>query len=254
MRKANEIIHFLEKWAPLDLQDSWDKSGYQVNFHCNEVESVTLAMDVTPRVIDEAIKNNSQLILTHHPFIFQGIENLDLSTIRGRMIEMILENKITVYSSHTNLDKAEDGVNDQWGEMLDLRNVEVLDEIEGIGIVGEVDLDLKDLLSRLKNLGIYSFKGYGMKKDWIGKVAILGGSGSDYITKAKDKGAALLITGDMTHHKGQEAYEKEIMVLDIGHFHSEKYILNRIKEYLSEVFPDLSIFISENCDFVFDLE
>lgn len=243
----------MESWAPLNIQETWDKSGWQIKFHNKKTESVTLAMDVTPRVIKEAIENNSKLILTHHPFIFQGIQSLDMNTVRGKMVQELISHEISVYSAHTNLDKTKGGVNDQWADILNLKNVEVLHTEEEIGVIGDKEISLENLLEELKGLGLRSFKGYGKKIEDIQRIAVLGGSGSDYISQAKAKGADLLITGDVTHHKGQEAYEESIMVLDLGHYESEKFILKRLKDKLQKEYPHLKIFISEGCDFVFDL-
>lgn len=253
MVKEIDISAFLESWAPLSTQEEWDRSGFQIHFNHCDISSVTIAMDLTPRVIEEAIANKSQMILTHHPFFFQGIYSIDDNDIKSKMVIDLLREKINVFSSHTNLDKAKNGVNEQWAEMLNLNNFEVLDEDDQIGVVGQLNISLKDLLKRFKELGIEYVRGYGKKKENFSRIAIVGGSGSDYIQSAVSKGADLLITGDMSHHKGQEAFESELMVIDISHFESEKFILTRLAEYIKEEFPSLDIYISEKCDFVFDL-
>lgn len=253
MPSLNEISNFLEGWAPLSLQESWDKSGFQIYLKEEGVDSVLLAMDITPRVIQEAIDHRAQLIITHHPFIFQPIQSLDYRECTSKMLLSLLNNKISVYSAHTNMDKAQDGVNDQWIEKLSLGKVETLDHEDEIGIIGYLDISLNGLVERLKGMGLARLRGYGAKKQNIKKVAVVGGSGSDYIQVAKNRGADLLITGDMTHHKGQEAFEIDLMVIDVGHFDSEKFILARMNQRLKEEFPRIEVNISKGCDFVFDL-
>lgn len=244
----------MESWAPLDSQEEWDKSGNQILFHNKEIKKVLVALDVTDCVVKKAIEEGFDLILTHHPFLFGGISYFDDEDPKGKLILPLLENKISVYSAHTNLDKAEDGVNDQWIQLLNLENVEMLSDEEEIGIVGEGNYTTKALYEKIKSLEIPRIVCHGKPKEEIHRIAVLGGSGADYVLDAVKKGADVLLTGDVTHHKAQDAYEAGIMVFDIGHYDSEKFVLSKAKEKLEKEFSTLIVEVYGKNDFIFSIE
>lgn len=116
-----DVFKLMEKWAPKSLAYEWDPVGMQVGSYHKTVETILVTLDVTEAVVDEAINNNVDLIIAHHPLLFNPIKQLDLDLPQGRIIQKLLQHDITVYASHTNLDIAQGGVNDLLGEALNIK-------------------------------------------------------------------------------------------------------------------------------------
>ena len=124
---GKEIIKYLEEWAPKGI--AWDKDnvGLQVGDPEIKIKNVLLSLDLKEEVIESAIKENCNLIITHHPLLFYPLKNLDFSkNIIARMIEKLIKNNITLYSAHTNLDFTKHGVSYKLAERLSLKNIRFL--------------------------------------------------------------------------------------------------------------------------------
>lgn len=254
---VEEIKSFMESWAKDEYQLSWDNSGSQIEFKEN-TDSVVLAMDVTDKVIDKALEMDAKLIISHHPMFFSGSKNIIEGTYLGDNIIKLIKNNISVFSYHTSMDVADDGVNDTLFEKLDLKNKSILtyEEEKPMGLIGEFEreLTLTDLDKFLKEkLQVGKIKYYGREEKNIKKVAILGGSGSDFISQAKEVGVDAYITSDIKYHDGQRAYEEDIILVDVGHFYSERIILPKIKKKLQENFINLDFYIKESSSFELDI-
>ncbi|MBU5669965.1 Nif3-like dinuclear metal center hexameric protein [Peptoniphilus sp. MSJ-1] len=242
--QIKEIKEFMTNWAKDEYQLSWDNSGSQIEFN-EKTDSVVVGMDLTDELVDLAIKNGSKLIVTHHPMFFSGVKNIIENTYSGDNIIKLIENRISVFSYHTSMDIADDGVNDSLFEKLMLKNKEVLiyEEEKPMGLVGELKIshDLKGLLDGLRDiLDLENIRVYGKERE-INKVALMGGAGADFLREAIKIGADAYITGDVKYHDGQSAYENEIILVDIGHFHSEKFIIPKIEKNLKDKFEDLEV-------------
>lgn len=254
---VEEIKNFMEAWAKNEYQLSWDNSGSQIELK-EETGAVVLAMDVTDKVVDKALEMDAKLIISHHPMFFTGSKNIVEGTYLGDKIIRLIKNNISVLSYHTSMDIAEDGVNDTLFEKLYLKNKSVLtyEEDKPMGLIGEFErkLPLKDLDKFLKDiLQVSKIKYYGREEKSIKKVAILGGSGSDFISQAKEAGVDAYITSDIKYHDGQRAYEDDLILIDVGHFFSERIILPKIKKKLEENFKDLNFYIQETSSFELDI-
>ena len=254
---VEEIKSFMESWAKDEYQLSWDNSGSQVEFNEN-TDSVVLAMDVTDKVIDKALEMDTKLIISHHPMFFSGSKNIIEGTYLGDNIIKLIKNNISVFSYHTSMDVADDGVNDTLFEKLDLKNKSILtyEEEKPMGLIGEfeIELTLTDLDKFIKEkLQVAKIKYYGREDRNIKKVAILGGSGSDFISQAKEVGVDAYITSDIKYHDGQRAYEDDLILIDVGHFYSERIILPKIKKKLQENFMDLDFYSQESSSFELDI-
>lgn len=124
---GKEIIKYLEEWAPKGI--AWDKDnvGLQVGDPEIKIKNVLLSLDLKEKVIESAIKENCNLIITHHPLLFYPLKNLDYSkNIIARMIEKLIKNNITLYSAHTNLDFTKHGVSYRLAKRLLLKNIRFL--------------------------------------------------------------------------------------------------------------------------------
>lgn len=255
--RIDEIISTIEEHAPLSIQESWDNSGLQVGDIYGSVRKVLIAMDITDKCIEYAIENNYELIITHHPFIFTGVKSIDYNKYKGKVILDLIQHGISVYSAHTNLDKAEDGTNNVLAEILQLENVENLmdDELNNIGVYGTFPGEsLENLIGILKDELVPSeyIRYYGKWNEVVFRVALLGGSGASEIEWALHRECEVFITSDVKYHDGQMAYENDLTLIDIGHFYSEFPVLSQLQHILKTRFKEIDIDIF--CDPVFILE
>lgn len=124
--KLKELTQFLDSEIPLSFQDNYDNSGLQVGDPEKDITSALLTLDVTEAVLDEAVDNEVDLIISHHPVIFTGIKSLSGRTYTEKIIQKAIRNEVAIYSAHTNLDVMSYGVSRKMAEKLDLQNVIVL--------------------------------------------------------------------------------------------------------------------------------
>ncbi|RZT22327.1 Nif3-like dinuclear metal center hexameric protein [Fictibacillus sp. BK138] len=120
------VISLLESFAPKKMAVEGDPIGLQIGSLNRPVKKVMIALDVLETVVDEAIENEVDLIIAHHPLLYRPLKKIDTSTSRGRVIEKLIKNDITVYAAHTNLDVTASGVNEWLSQRLELSQTEVL--------------------------------------------------------------------------------------------------------------------------------
>lgn len=341
-----DVFQLMESWAPKHLAYDWDNVGLQIGSYEKPVKKIMVTLDVMENVVDEAIENDVDLIIAHHPILFKPLKQINLDSTKGRIVQKLLANQISVYASHTNLDIARGGVNDMLCNALNINiegplqevhaeqlfklavfvpkthvrqvmdalsehgaghignyshctfqsagygtfkplegtnpfigsenQLEQVEEVKletivqesivnqvvnaminqhpyeevaydivplknkgtlfGIGRIGKLSetMSLETLCSRVKtSLDIPSVRVTGDLKKRVKKIAVLGGSGEGYIHAAKQKGADVYITGDMTFHQAQDAWAMGLSVIDPGH-HVEKVMKTGVKSYLEQ--------------------
>ena len=251
MIKVNNIINEMELLAPTYLKEDFDNVGLMVGDKNKEVKKVLLALDCTLNVIEEAKKENVELIITHHPLIFKRPSSITTDTLQGKKIIELIKNDISLYSSHTNLDSVENGLNDTIVSILGFDNSKILeknkrDDKAGLGRIVSLNesIQLEDLISKIKkSLNINNLR-VVKGKDKVNKIAIINGSGQDFIGKAVALGADCIITGDTTYHFASDYKEMEISILDVGHFASEQITFFNVMENLKEKFKDVEFITS----------
>lgn len=251
MIKVNNIINEMELLAPTYLKEDFDNVGLMVGDKNKEVKKVLLALDCTLKVIEEAKKENVELIITHHPLIFKRPSSITTDTLQGKKIIELIKNDIYLYSSHTNLDSVENGLNDTIVSILGFDNSKILeknkrDDKAGLGRIVSLkeSIQLEDLISKIKkSLNINNLR-VVKGKDKVNKIAIINGSGQDFIGKAVALGADCIITGDTTYHFASDYKEMEISILDVGHFASEQITFFNVMENLKEKFKDVEFITS----------
>lgn len=240
MRKAGEIYDYLKELAPLELQMDFDNSGFQLGRLDAEVNRALLALDVTEEVVGEAIELGAQLIISHHPLIFSKLRSImDTKLLR------LAENRIAIISMHTNLDIAAGGVNDVLITLLGARADGPLDP-DNCGRVGELpeaqqfDSFLRFCKTALDSKGLrYYDAGRPVKR-----LAVMGGSGGDYIGCAAEKGCDTYVTADIKYHQFLEAKELGINLIDGDHFCTENPVIPSLCEKLRHEFPDVCFTVS----------
>ncbi|WDL96352.1 Nif3-like dinuclear metal center hexameric protein [Alicyclobacillus sp. ALC3] len=129
MITAREVIAVVEAFAPTSLAFPDDPIGLQAGRMDKPVAKVWLALDPSPAVIAEAVQAGADLLITHHELFYRPLKRLDTQSWRGRAIATAIQNDLTIYAAHTNLDVTEGGVNDVLAELFELRNVEIVDRL-----------------------------------------------------------------------------------------------------------------------------
>ncbi|MDR0768851.1 MAG: Nif3-like dinuclear metal center hexameric protein [Dysgonamonadaceae bacterium] len=124
--KISQIIIELENYAPLSIQETFDNSGLQIGDTSREARGVLLSLDVTEKVVEEAINMNCNLIISHHPLLFKPVKKITGKTYTERCIIKACKHDIVVYASHTNMDNAFGGVNYHLARKIGLQNVRAL--------------------------------------------------------------------------------------------------------------------------------
>ena len=128
---CNEIFKYFEDWAPKEIAWQKDNVGLQVGSVKRKVKNILLSLELTDSVVEDAIKKNCNLIITHHPLLFHSPKKIDtLNDKNSRLIEKLIKNDITLYSAHTNLDFTRDGVSFELAKKLNLKKIDFLVNIK----------------------------------------------------------------------------------------------------------------------------
>ncbi len=237
MLKLKEIREIIEGNMPLSIQENWDNSGLIVGNEDAVISKVLISLDVTDCVIDEAVNTGANLIISHHPLIFDGIKNIDYSTPLGNRIRKLIKNDINVLSYHTNFDKVSGGTTDTICRLLNLKNVTNISSEEfSFCKIGEVSsVPLKEFISFLKNsLNLGNIKYVGCDNKLINKVAVVSGAGSEFYKDAYDFGADVFVTSEVKHHIAIDCMELGMAIIDAGHFETEKPAMESLYKLLQD--------------------
>ncbi len=252
MKKVKEIIEVMETLAPTFLKEDFDNVGLMVGDREKEVKKVLLALDCTLKVVQEAKDNNVDLIITHHPLIFRRPNNITTDTLQGKKIIELIKNDISLYSSHTNLDSAKKGLNDSIPGLLGYDTSEILetnkrDSEAGLGrlVTLEQATTLEDIINKVKATFNINNLRVVKGKDEVNKIAIINGSGQDFIGRAISKGADCIITGDTTYHFASDYKEMGINIIDAGHFASEQIVFFNVMKNIMDKFNDVEFILSK---------
>ncbi|MGN1334518.1 MAG: Nif3-like dinuclear metal center hexameric protein [Anaerovoracaceae bacterium] len=240
--RIDDFTGMLENIAPLETQEEWDNSGWQIKLTDGEISKVMVALEINRQVIFDAVLNNIDLIITHHPLIFGGINNVDHNNNTGNYIVELIKHGISVYSSHTPFDKCHGGNNDYLGMLLGLENVSLMGTDSSgfcrMGLISEEGMKAShfiDHVSKALKVDKKLFSYAGSLDRTIKKVGWCTGAGADFLKNAKAAGCDLYMTGDVKYHAAQEARELDIAVLDCGHFGTEQIFCENVISMLDKI-------------------
>ncbi len=241
MTTVNQIYNEINKLAPFSLALGFDNCGLLVGSKEKQITACILALDVTNEVIDLAIKHKANLIITHHPIIFDPIKSV---TDDSRVYKLI-KNDISVISAHTNLDIVDGGVNDVLVNLIGLTNVSIFENSDGVGRIGELKQEMTG--KQLAQLVKQNINAKGViathTENTIKKVAVIGGAGGDYLESAITAGADAFITGEAQHHVVIDAINSDITLICTGHYYTEAPVLYSLKTRLEEKVSDVEFII-----------
>lgn len=245
---CKEIISIIEKTYPREYALKWDNVGLLAGRDDKEVKCIYIALDATDEVIAAAIRQQADMLITHHPLLFEPLKCVTNQDFIGRRLVSLIQNDISYYAMHTNYDVL--GMAELSGQKLKLGNAEVLDVTweadrpEGIGRVAELEtpITLKECVKEVKeSFALGPVKVFGDLSHEIRRLAVSPGAGKSVIEAALNKKADVLVTGDIDHHTGIDAIARNLCIIDAGHYGIEYIFIEDMKRYLEEKLEDTDI-------------
>lgn len=250
------FIEWVERIAPPELAEEWDHSGFQIHCGADSIERVLLCLDVTDVIIREAKELGADIIISHHPFIFDGIYSLDITDPMGKKIQELIKSNISLYSAHMTYDKSNNGNTVQMARRLQLPGFPLSGKVSG------EDQDFSVLVATLKEpihleqLIDSVREGFALEANEIRlvksnnlpiyKVGLCAGSGGEYLQQMIDEKCQVFITGDVKYHLAMAAREAGITLIDPGHFGTEKFFAADFHQQLSALAgSEIEIFVSK---------
>lgn len=251
--KIWEIVGALEEFAPLSLQDGYDNAGLQIGLTEDaDATGALLCLDVTEDVIDEAVEKGCNVIVSHHPLLFRPCKTIVGADYVQRCVMKAIRNGVAIYSAHTNLDNVGKGVSWKMAEKLGLTDVTPLEpklsvEMAGAGVVGTLPetMEKEDFIVMVKEVFDVPCLRFN---SWVGEtvrtVALCGGAGAFLATAAENAGADAFITGEVGYHRFF-GYENSLLLMELGHFESERFTVELLGEILAKKLPGLRLVDTE---------
>ena len=231
---VQQVFEELRRLAPVELACSWDNVGLLVDAG-RPVTRIATALDITPAVVEEAAGRGCELIVAHHPVIFQPLKTLGPADVPA----LLLRRGISAVCMHTNLDAAEGGVNDTLAALLGLRDTAVF--ADGCGRIGTVEPTTAAALARLCAEKLGAHVQYVEAARPVVRVAEVSGAGGSYWQEAMALGADCLVTGEAAHHNGIDARRCGFGLVVAGHWGTEHPIAAVLKDRLARAFPGLTV-------------
>ena len=226
--KVYQITEILEKIAPLEIAEEWDNVGLIIGDKSKEVKKLLVALDINAEILKQAVDLGVDMIVVHHPLIFKPINRINDSILLS-----LIQNNIAVYALHTNLDNSEPGVNSVLADVLSLKNV----SREGMLAIGEINetsaFDFIAFVKKQLKVEAVRVSNYELNKK-IKKVAVLGGSGGDFVQQVANLKCDAFVTGEASYHDAQLAYENDLLLISAGHFETENPVVDMLTQYLTD--------------------
>lgn len=247
--QVQEIIAAMQDIAPAELACEWDHVGLMIGDAGDTVKKVLLALDITKEAVDMAVAERANLIVTHHPMFFNPISQIDYSTPQGRNIRTLIQNNISVFAAHTNLDKATMGVNQALADALGLVMPVLLQGTE-VGICGSVGGESTMLFKYAEmvkeKLGASGLLFNTDKDREVSRVFLQGGAfDEEVIPILKNYRVDAVVTGEMKHHHMIELEDAGIAAIVAGHEVTERIVLPSLQKQLLHKLPNLPIAVYE---------
>lgn len=232
-----DLVKYLDQVYPHEL--AWDEDlpriGFILGDKFQKLNNVLLTLDINEEVIEEAIDNNVNLIIAHHPLIFKPIYKIDYNTVGGRIIKKLIENNISVYTMHTNFDVGIGGIGDYLAKTLGLKNIggdNLKDSYLRYGDIEEMSFQelIKRVISKFKLNGV---KYVGDKTKLVKRVGIFGGSGGNdgAVKDALNLNLDVYISSEFKLSAAQFANYNNLSIIEVNHG-VEKLALGHLKNKL----------------------
>lgn len=236
--KVSDIFEFIHSIAPFDTQAVWDNSGLLIGGKDNVVNKIAVCLDVTDDTVSQAIDFGADLIVSHHPVIWDPLKSVDFDTPVGRAIR----NGVSIISAHTNWDLAQGGVNDVLANLLGFADVKPLAEEgeEAMLRVGKLKTSVPaEEFAEVVSTALDTVVRVANPAKMIQTVAVCGGSGASFLPTLPAYKVDALVTGDAKHNDYLDAVSLDIALLAAGHYETETVSMPVLMELLTKEFENL---------------
>lgn len=256
---VNDICDVVAGIANPKLAENWDNVGLQLGDPRALVKKIMVALDLTPGLYKAAVENSVDMVITHHPPLFNPLKSFDLSKPLPSLLLNFIKSDISILSAHTNLDAAIGGVNDILADIAGLVKRRPIipsdiDEKTGIGRIGNLvrpEMAQDFIASFLSRIETDTCMIAGCLDRSIQKVALCGGAGASLWPEVIRLNADIFITGEVKHNVAIEAEMINKIVVDAGHWATEHPVVPVLSKKLQETLSstgfeiDLQIFNAE---------
>ncbi len=239
MITVNDVYDLLDQKYDFSSCLAYDNVGLLTGSLSHKVTGVVVCLDVTDEAITQATQMGANLIVSHHPVIFDGLKSVTDETLIYRLVR----NDISVISAHTNLDQAEGGVNDILAQKAGLANVEKVADSEGfLYRMGELEeaLSSEQLAQKISEALGVSVRFVG-QNSFIKRVAVCSGSGGSMLYEVTGQGADAYITADIKHNVFLDAHKLGITLIDATHFATEDIVVSELAKTIKDAFPEINV-------------
>ena len=250
--KVKDVYAALAAVAPVKTAESFDNVGMLVGDAEQEITRAIVALDITREVAEEAVEKGANLLISHHPVFFE-LKKVVEQDPKGSLVRFLIKNNLSAICMHTNMDKAQGGVNDALAEAVGLKNIKILinegpyeNGTEfGLCRYGELEkeIELNDFLKIVKK----GLNPNGIRYNSCGKkvklVAVGGGSCGDFISSAVAAGCDTFLSADMKYNMFLSAPDTGMNIIDAGHFPTENVVCPKLLKIVRDV--GVPAFISE---------
>ncbi len=260
---VSDVYNYIDTFAPFGTQDKFDNSGLLVGDGADAVTKIAVSLDITNDVIDEAYAAGAQLIVSHHPVIFNRPSSINRTSPVYRLIKL----GIAAICVHTPLDMSKEpdlGISSIMYRLMGFKGLEkaevlhIVHPSSGIGYgkiaVLEQPVSAAQLAQKTKEAFKCTVVRYTDGGRPIKTAAVCSGAGNDEIYTCIEKGVDALITGDVKWHGFADAKNAKLTVIDAGHFHTEHIVCEPLAERLAEKFPEAEVFVagasSDVCEYL----
>lgn len=253
MTTVRQVYEAMQAIAPLELAEHWDNPGLLVD--CGgQMHRVLAALDITPEVVAEAAAKQCEMIVSHHPVIFDPLKKIGPQDVPFQLVQA----GISAICMHTNLDAAEGGVNEVLAGIFGMRDWEVF--ADGCGRVGEVEpITVPELARKAQAVlggrcnrprsGPAVQVKFADSGRTVKRLAVISGAGGSMFEDALAVGADCLLTGEANHHAAIDAVRLGLSLVAAGHYATEFPVCAAIADRLRTAFPELEVRVSgENRD------
>lgn len=249
---VDDILQIMDQIAPPELAAEWDKIGLRVGRPDQAVKCVLLTLDLDDKALNQAIARHCELVIAHHPLFFSPLPAIRQDIPEQRLVQELIQNKISLIVAHTNLDAAQGGVADSLADILGLSSI----NRQSIGMYGrQGDLaepvKLSQLIAAVRAaLGASGCRVNTDQDRLISRLAVFPGSFSeDDMPLLEQFEVEALVCGELKHHIGLMLAARGIAAIDTGHDVSERVVLQPLAERLTEQLPQISFAVSGGFDY-----
>lgn len=239
MITVKNIYDFINSLAPFETQEKWDNSGMLVGDISKEVKVIAVCLDITCDTIFKAKQNNADVIISHHPVIFNPLKKI----LKGDIVFELLQSNISAICAHTNFDLASGGVNDVLAQLLGLEDISILkssddSEFLRIGTIKPMSPnDFAKLVATKLRTTVRLAKG----ANEISKVAVCGGSGCSFMGDVISANAHAFVTGDAKHNDFLDAKNDGLTLVAAGHYETENPSMPVLAQKIKTQFPTTDV-------------